>query len=151
MYTEQRGFTLIELMIVVAIVGILAAVAIPAYMDYIARSQASEVVTVADALKAAIAENIQNGDCSDQVTVSNNTITGKYAQMTIPAGVPASSFPICTLIGTYGNGSAGSAVSTALTQSGANQMILGMNTNGSWKNYGSSIPTKYIPKAQLSN
>lgn len=52
----QQGFTLIELMIVVAIIGILAAVAIPAYTDYTQRAQVSEAFTMVDGMKAAIAE-----------------------------------------------------------------------------------------------
>ncbi|HHM04952.1 MAG TPA: prepilin-type N-terminal cleavage/methylation domain-containing protein [Gammaproteobacteria bacterium] len=53
---KQQGFTLIELMIVVAIIGILAAIAIPAYQDYTARAQVSEGITLAEGLKSTIAE-----------------------------------------------------------------------------------------------
>ncbi|ENS7418863.1 pilin [Neisseria gonorrhoeae] len=54
MNTLQKGFTLIELMIVIAIVGILAAVALPAYQDYTARAQVSEAILLAEGQKSAV-------------------------------------------------------------------------------------------------
>lgn len=58
---KSQGFTLIELMIVVAIVGILAAIALPAYQDYVVRSRVSEAMVAASAAKIMVAENAANG------------------------------------------------------------------------------------------
>ena len=61
MKKTQQGFTLIELMIVVAIIGILAAIALPAYQDYTVRAKVSEGVVVASGAKATIGENMADG------------------------------------------------------------------------------------------
>ncbi|ENV8246963.1 pilin, partial [Neisseria gonorrhoeae] len=94
MNTLQKGFTLIELMIVIAIVGILAAVALPAYQDYTARAQVSEAILLAEGQKSAVTEYyLNNGkwpenNTSAGVTSPATDIKGKYVQsVTVANGV----------------------------------------------------------------
>ena len=74
----QKGFTLIELMITVAIVGILAAVALPAYQDYTIRAQVTEGVTLADGAKSYVAEYHANKGNLTTVTTDYPGASGKY-------------------------------------------------------------------------
>jgi type IV pilus assembly protein PilA len=81
MRRAQQGFTLIELMIVVAIIGILAAIAIPAYQDYTVRAKVTEGINIASAAKAAVSEyRISQGTWpgSNGAAGIANTIQGKY-------------------------------------------------------------------------
>ncbi|HFC2172150.1 TPA: pilin, partial [Neisseria gonorrhoeae] len=85
MNTLQKGFTLIELMIVIAIVGILAAVALPAYQDYTARAQVSEAILLAEGQKSAVTEYyLNNGEWPENNTsagvASPADIKGKYVK-----------------------------------------------------------------------
>ena len=82
LHKSQKGFTLIELMIVVAIIGILAAIALPAYQDYTIRAQVSEGMSLVGAAKVAMAEYYQNeGDWGSQASYglpSAGSISGQY-------------------------------------------------------------------------
>ena len=81
MKKNMQGFTLIELMIVVAIIAILAAIALPAYQDYVARSQATEALTASGGLRADIAVNYSENNTlapTAAITAAATALEGKY-------------------------------------------------------------------------
>ena len=123
----QKGFTLIELMIVVAIIAILAAIAIPAYQDYLVRTQVSEGAVLADGAKTAIAEYYSNTGSFPGSNVSAGlapaaNIVGKYVTTVGTGATDGAAAGIIKV--TYGN-SANTAIAgkffslSAITHSGS--------------------------------
>jgi len=143
----QKGFTLIELMIVVAIIGILAAIAIPAYQDYTIRAQVTEGLNLASDLKAAIGELYADRGTGDAIDSGNLGIpaasykTGKYVtQIEVENG---------TIEITYGN-SANTKISgrmlTLVPRTNENQDVI-WTCGGA----GTNIPDKYLPASCRGN
>src|SRR5580692_8191655 len=95
----QKGFTLIELMIVIAIIGILAAIAIPAYQNYTIRAQVTEGLTLADGWKTAIAEYYANTGAWP--TTANLTAAGQVTSQGKYETVAVTTPGVITI--TYGN------------------------------------------------
>ena len=89
MQMVQKGFTLIELMIVVAIIGILAAVALPAYQDYTVRARVSEVILAASSCRTAVTDAVSNAPNLDISAILPGTCTLVATKMVLSGAVDA--------------------------------------------------------------
>ena len=147
---NSRGFTLIELMIVIAIIGILAAIAIPQYQTYVARSQTNRVFAELSYLRNTIEDCINNGklnlgvgaDQCDPRAAASNILTGtSQAGATLPTGygVAQISTPLTvttTITGTISN-------SSSLVLHGSKVQLV-RSSDGSWSCV-SNVDKKFLP------
>ena len=146
MNTAQKGFTLIELMIVVAIIGILAAIAIPQYQNYIAKSQVSRVMGELGGLKTAVETCYLDGKTAAcELGAVQSDLLGALVDVTgaadiagldVKIGAAATDDPSATIVGTFNNNAATTLKTSTMTWS--------RDVAGTWVCY-TTVESKYRP------
>ena len=142
----EGGFTLIELMIVVAIIGILAAVAIPAYSDYTAKAKVSEVSSITGPARLAVAQAFNEGTLATATTnellglPAAATITSKYVTSVTATGTSATTGTVTAVLKDTGN--------TAINGQSVVYLITCVEGAQCATTYdaATNVPTKYLPK-----
>ena len=139
---NTQGFTLIELMIVIAIIAILAAIALPAYQDYTFRAKLSEVIVAGDACKNSVVEFFTDRGRLPSTLASSgcsSNPTKFIASVTMPA---AGSIRVTTTASTELRGAAGLVYALTPTTPGPTTEVLEWSCGTA---AGTTIPTKYVP------
>jgi type IV pilus assembly protein PilA len=157
MRSVQKGFTLIELMIVVAIIGILAAVALPAYQDYTVRARVSEVILAASSCRSTITDTVQNSPVPDVSAAIQSACSVTPTKMVLSGGADADG--VITVTGS--NGALGGDTSATarnislrpyIVSSGTTRVLEGTTDGGAtiseWRcgpSAANPMPLKYLP------
>lgn len=150
MKTMQKGFTLIELMIVVAIIAILAAIAVPAYQNYIIRSKVSEAISAIDMARTAVSETFQ----TTGVVPGKNISAGLPGTQASVASKYVSNLQVGTngvitanVQGTNSDADTKTVIYVPYQGDGTTQLTSGQNYSGPivWKCQGGTVPSKYLP------
>lgn len=149
MKTLQKGFTLIELMIVIAIIGILAAIAIPAYQDYIARSQMSEAIQLGGGGEVGLAEFFQNNSrwpaalVSVYSTATSKGPVGRYVSTVLGTNNANNTTGTYAITATMRDGGVNKNITTKTlaiwTEDGGNTWHCGPGGSGT------AVDPKYLP------